>query len=116
MICNEEGQSLSPFREKNKLPVGLLVAFGPFRIHCRYNRDAGGGNHPVAILSRTSMCWQSLTLVSAAFFPVSFHQAKVTLDSMGELALVWFLFLAINKLPGPETLDLHLLGHCQLPT
>lgn len=82
-----------------------------------HNRDAGGGSHPVAVLSRTSMCWESLTLVSVALFLVSFHQAKVTLDSMGELALVvWFLFLAINKLLGSETLGLHQPGHYQLPT
>lgn len=71
----------------------LLVVLLEFIVG--HNRDAGGGSHPVAVLSRTSMCWQSLTLVSAALFPVSFHQANVTLDSMGELALVvWFLFFS----------------------
>lgn len=30
-IFNEDGQSLSPFREKNKIHVGLLVALFPFK-------------------------------------------------------------------------------------
>lgn len=82
-----------------------------------YNRDAGGATTLLlSFLGLVCVGSLSLTLVSAAVFPISFRQAKVTLDSVGELALVWFLFLAINKLPGPETLGLHLLRHYQLPT